>query len=122
VSPNATLEGLACCQLYVEVPVRLGNRSDIAERDPVLELEFGPCSLQCAGTLDSRTRHTVLEAVEVVLLGNPPNIAVDVSGLRVADADGANSLVILQRMIRDAGVNLQWRGLDTLRLSEGIAV
>lgn len=90
----------------------MADRTDIAEVDPVLELTFGPSSLACAGTLDISTSRHVLEAVEFVLGGKPHSIGIDVSGLHVADADGANALVVMQRMAREAGVELHWRGLD----------
>ncbi len=89
---------------------------------PVLELTFGPRSLECVGTLDTRTRRHVLEAVEIVLQDGPPSVDIDISGVRVADADGANTLVALQRMVKDAGASLHWRGLDAQLVSDGIAV
>lgn len=91
----------------------MADRTDIAEMDPVLELTLGPGSLACAGTLDALTRRHVLEAVKVVLVEEPPIVDIDVSALRVADSDGANALVAMQRMVRDAGVGLHWRGLES---------
>lgn len=93
----------------------MADPADIAEIDPVLELTFGPNSLTCAGTLDVSTRRHVLEAVEMVLDDVPSTLGIDVSALEVADADGAQTLVVMQRMVRDAGVRLRWRGLDEQR-------
>ncbi len=90
----------------------MADLTDIADIDPVLELTFGPFSLECAGTLNFSTRRHVLEAVEVILDGRPSSIGIDVSGLEVADTDGANALVVMQRMVREAGVSLRWQGLD----------
>ena len=94
----------------------MGDRRDIAEIDPVLELTFGPCTLECAGTLNSMTRRHVLEAVEVMLDGKPASVRIDVARLRVTDTDGANALLAAQRKIRGAGVRLRWQGLEDARL------
>jgi hypothetical protein len=91
----------------------MADRTDIAEIGPVLELTLGPGSLTCAGTLDALTRRHVLEAVEIVLFEEPPMVDIDVSGLRIGDNEGANALVVIQRMVRDAGVGLHWRGLES---------
>ena len=93
--------------------VFMADRTDIAEIGPVLELTLGPGSLTCAGTLDALTRRHVLEAVEVLLFDEPPMVDIDVSGLRIDDNEGANALVAIQRMVRDAGVGLHWRGLES---------
>lgn len=90
----------------------MANRTDIAEIDPVLELTFGSCFLECTGTLNFSTRRHMLEAVEVVLDGRPSCIDIDVSGLHVSDTDGANALAVMQRMVCQAGVSLRWQGLD----------
>lgn len=100
----------------------MGDRRDIAEINPELELTFGSHTLQCAGTLDGRTMRHVLEAMEFVLRGNPVTVDIDISGLHVADADGAITLVALQRMGNEAGIKLHWRGLDAQLVSDGIAV
>ena len=90
----------------------MADERDIAEMDPMLELTMSPSSLACTGILNVSTRRHVLEAVALVLDGKPESIGIDVSGLRVTDADGANALVVMQRMAREAGVELRWRGLD----------
>lgn len=92
--------------------VHMADQVDIAEIDPVLELTLGLRSLTCSGTLNFSTRRHVLEATGLVLEGKPSGIGIDVSGLQVTDADGANALVVMQKMVRDAGVSLHWRGLD----------
>jgi anti-anti-sigma regulatory factor len=90
----------------------MGDRRDIAEIDPVLELTLGPNSLVCTGCLNTLTRRHVLEALEVLLDSTPQNVDINVSGLHVADADGAHALVIMQNMVGDAGASLRWRGLN----------
>ena len=94
----------------------MADTSDIHEIDPVLELMLSPCSLECSGTLNVETRHHVLEAVEMVLDGKPLSLDIDVSRLLVADTDGANALVAVQRMVREAGVTLLWQGLDAEKM------
>ena len=96
------------------------TRTDTAEMVPDLELTFGPRTLQCVGKLDCRTKRHVLEAMELVLQGAPASVDLDVSGLFVADADGANTLVLLQSMVEAAGVDLHWRGLDAPHFSDGV--
>lgn len=90
----------------------MADRVDITEVDPVLELTLEPSSLECAGTLDFSTRRHVLEALEVLLERRPPEIGIDVSHLQIVDADGANALAVMQRMVSDAGARLRWQGLD----------
>ena len=90
----------------------MADERDIAEMDPVLELTMSAGTLACAGTLNVSTKRHVLEAVALVLDGKPESIGIDVSGLRVTDAEGMDTLVMMQRMAHEAGVELQWRGLD----------
>jgi len=89
---------------------------DIAAVDPALELTLGDDSLACRGTLSARTRHFVLDAAAVVLARRPVSLTVDISDLHVVDVEGANTFVHLQRLTRDAGVGLEWQGLDSDRL------
>lgn len=96
------------------------DRTDIAMVDPELELTFGPRTLHCSGTLSVRTRHHVLEAMDWMLRDTPQRVELDISGLHIADTDGANTLAVLQRMVNDAGAELRWRGLDTRRLSDRV--
>jgi hypothetical protein len=49
---------------------------------------------------------------QVVLDGQPQSTGIDVTGAHVADADGANSLAVMERMVCEAAVTLQWWGLD----------
>jgi anti-anti-sigma regulatory factor len=88
--------------------------ADIAAVAPVLELtlDYVPASLRCAGTLDVRTRRHVLEAIAELLAGKPSEVTIDVEDLHVTDTDGANAFAYMQRMVREAGVILQWNGLD----------
>jgi anti-anti-sigma regulatory factor len=88
---------------------------DIAAVAPTLELtlDYAEVSLRCAGTLDTRTRGHVVDAVDELLAGEPASIVIDVADLYVADIDGANTLATVQRMVRDAGIRLRWQGLDS---------
>ena len=89
---------------------------DIAAVDPALELTVGTDSLLCRGTLNTSTRSFVLEAAEMLLAHRPPVVTIDISELHVADVDGADTFVHLQRMTREVGVELRWQGLDSDRL------
>jgi|GEM_PF-6924400 len=100
----------------------MADRMDIAEIDPELELTIGPCTLECAGTLNARTRGYVLEALEVVLQSEPPSVDINISDLRVADADGATALIAVERIVREAGVKVHWRGLDAHDATDCMAV
>lgn len=83
---------------------------------PELELTFGylPLSLRCQGTLDARTRHHLVAAVDELLAkGSSRIVVIDISHLHVADVDGANGLSRVQRMVRDAGARLRWEGLES---------
>lgn len=97
-------------------------REDVEAVDPVLELtvDYVDRSLRCDGTLDARTRSHVIEAAEDLLARRPSRICIDISSLRITDAEGANALGHIQRMARDAGAVLDWRGLDADRL-QGLA-
>jgi ABC-type transporter Mla MlaB component len=90
--------------------------ADIAAVDPALELTLGQHSLVCRGTLDARTRPYVLDAAATLLARHPGFVNVDISELRVADVDGANTFAKLQRLARDAHAELRWRGLQSGRL------
>lgn len=94
----------------------MGNDPDVAEvaADLVLTLDpvARPASLHCAGTLDTRTRQYVLKAVRELLACSPASVRIDVSELRVADSTGANTLAHVQRMVRQHGATIHWRGLD----------
>lgn len=89
---------------------------DTAPAEPLLELTMLPGSLACAGVLSRRTRRHVLEAVQLILEGETSTLVVDVSELQIADVDGANALAHVQRMVREAGAALCWRGLDSSHL------
>lgn len=89
---------------------------DIAAVDPELELTIRPTSLRCSGTLSGRTRPYVLEAAATLLAARPPFLTVDMSTVYVADVDGANTFVRLQRMARAAGIDLRWVGMESDRL------
>lgn len=89
---------------------------DIAAVDPDLELTLRPTSLRCAGTLSGRTLPYLLEAAATLLEAQPPLLTVDMSRVYVADVDGANTFVRLQRMARGAGVELRWVGLEPDRV------
>lgn len=93
----------------------MAHETDIAAVAPTLELtlDYELTSLRCAGTLDTRTRHHVIDAVDELIAGEPGGIVIDVAGLYVADVDGANTLAEVQRMVRDAGCRLRWQGLDS---------
>lgn len=95
----------------------MADRTDIAAMDPVLELNLRPGSMECRGTLNARTRRPFLEGVQVVLIGKPAVVWVDISCLIVGDADGVNALRLVQSMVREAGATLSWRGLDAGRLA-----
>lgn len=92
--------------------VLMADACDIAAVEPVLELTIGRTSLECSGTLSTRTRRHVLEAAETLLAGSLA-VTVDVSDLYVADVDGANTFARLQRMAREAGAELHWVGLES---------
>lgn len=102
----------------------MAYQPDIAAVAPSLELTLsyrpGQSMLRCVGTLDTRTRRHVLEAAEELLATAPSSVTVDVEDLHVDDVDGANALTQVQRMMREAGVRLQWRGLDAEHL-RGVA-
>lgn len=99
---------------------------DIAAIAPTLELTLNysprPTSLRCVGTLDARTQRHMLQAVDELLAVGPSHVTVDVRDLRVADSDGANALTLVQRMVRDAGAILRWRGIDADHLRGLLAV
>jgi anti-anti-sigma regulatory factor len=90
--------------------------ADIAAVDPALELTLGQHSLVCRGTLDARTRRYVLDAASTLLARHPGFVTVDISELRVADVEGANTFATLKRLAREAGAELRWRGLQSERL------
>lgn len=84
--------------------------------DPVLEIwvddAVRPTTLRCAGRLGAGTRHAVLDAVAELLATGPRRLVVDVSDLEVADSEGAGTLVQVQRMVREAGAAMAWRGVS----------
>lgn len=88
---------------------------DVDAMAPTLQLalNYPKRELRCIGTLDSRTRRHVVEAVGELLVDVPPSITIDVARLTVADVDGANTFAHVQRMVREAGVRLRWEGLDS---------
>jgi ABC-type transporter Mla MlaB component len=90
--------------------------ADEAGAEPLLELIVGSGSLSCAGVLNRRNRHRVLDAVSLLLHDATPQVVVDISQLRIEDVDGANALAHVQRAARVAGATLSWRGLDSNRL------
>ncbi len=97
-------------------------RTDIEVMDPVLELTIRPRSLTCTGTLNRLTCRHVLEAVDTILLGKPPRVSIDVSGVRITDVDGGNALVAVEEMVQQAGARLQWIGTTDDGRSDGLAV
>lgn len=87
-------------------------QTDIAAMEPALVLTVGPgASLQCAGTLDERTCHHLVEVVRHVLGSAPGAVTIDVERLQLADADAADALTQVQRMVKDAGATLHWHGI-----------
>lgn len=82
-----------------------------------LDLPVSPTSLQCVGTLDSRTRHHLMAVVEWMLRPAPASVTINVEKLRLADAAAADALTEVQRMVREAGTVLRWHGVraDHLR-------
>jgi ABC-type transporter Mla MlaB component len=96
------------------------NDEDIAAVDPALVLSVDSSTvLRCAGTLDSRTRPCLVDAVTNMLRDEPSTIAVDIEKLRLADSAAANALTQVQRIAKDAGAAVHWRGLraDHLRMA-----
>lgn len=96
------------------------HRRDVDAMTPALELtiDYVVPSLQCAGTLDSRTGRHVIEAVEELLAAERPSrMTIDISELRVDDVNGANVLLRVQRTVEGAGVALRWQGLGSDHLS-----
>jgi anti-anti-sigma regulatory factor len=91
--------------------VLVGDARDIDLVDPILELTLGPTSLRCAGTLDARTRHHVVEAAELLLRRQPQAVTVDVADLTVLDDGGAETFARLEALALDAGVELHLVGL-----------
>lgn len=88
---------------------------DVDAMSPTMQLtlNYSKRELRCTGVLDSTTRRHVVEAADELLMGMPLSITIDVTHLTVTEADGANVLAHVQKMARDAGVRLRWRGLDS---------
>lgn len=99
------------------------NVASIERMDPVLELWIddrgtdGPVALRCAGTLDDRTRPSLLSALDDVLDSGVQQVIIDVTGLEVCDVSGANTLGVIQRSVFNAGRALAWEGLDIRHLT-----
>lgn len=93
----------------------MAYQPDITAVAPALELtlQYIPASLRCTGTLDTRTRCHFVEAVEELLASAPSSVTIHIGELHVGDVDGANTLAHAQRLAREAGIRLRWRGLDS---------
>lgn len=96
----------------------MADEPDVSGSEPAagLTVDCDRGVLRCAGTLDSRTRRQVVDALDELLATRPAFIVVDVGELHVADVDGANTLAAVQRSAREAGVRLRWQGLDSGQL------
>ncbi|MHB1555760.1 MAG: STAS domain-containing protein [Acidimicrobiales bacterium] len=91
---------------------------DIAAVDPVLVLTVDPATtLRCVGTLDTHDQQNLVAVVDEMLRARPGNITVDIEQLQLADAEAANTLAQVQRMVKDSGAALHWHGVraDHLR-------
>jgi anti-anti-sigma regulatory factor len=88
-------------------------RSDVDEMEPALQLWIdrgaSAASVRCAGTLDAKTGHHVLDAVVEVLDRGTSRVTLDATDLRVADLEGAHTLTRAQRTVREGGALLVWR-------------
>jgi anti-anti-sigma regulatory factor len=104
------------------VAVQVGaDAGDVDAMAPalVLTLDFSvsATSLRCVGTLEGRTRHHMVAAVEQMLRPRPHGVSIDIGELDLADDDAAGALIEVQRMVGDAGAVLRWHGIraDHLR-------
>jgi anti-anti-sigma regulatory factor len=91
---------------------------DIAAMNPVLVLTVDPATtLRCVGTLDTHDRQHLVGVVDEMLRARPGIITVDIEHLELADADAANTLTQIQRMVKGSGAALHWHGVraDHLR-------
>lgn len=88
------------------------HQADIDAMAPALKLtiDYVSSSVRCAGTVDVRTGRHVVEAVEELLTQVPPSVTIDIRELHVADRAGADALLRVQRIVRDAGRRLRWHG------------
>lgn len=89
---------------------------DIEAVDPTMNLTLQASSLVCNGALNARTRPYLLEAAQVLFADHPTRVTIDISEVDIEDVDGANTFAHLQRMARQAGTTLHWKGLDSDRL------
>jgi anti-anti-sigma regulatory factor len=110
------LRGACLSELRLRRAVVVADACGITAIDPALELTLVPTSLRCTGMLSTRIRGHVMEVAEMLLERRPPTVTIDVSGVYVADVDGADAFARLQKTARETGVELRWVGLESDRL------
>jgi len=84
--------------------------------DPRLEIWIdysrSPVAVRLAGVLDRTTRAAFLSLIDELILEGVQTFVMNTGAVEVADALGAEALVLCQRRAREAGRTLMWDGID----------
>jgi hypothetical protein len=132
-SPSDSLCDLRNCRAVPDLP----RRADFEEwddlmrfvsdddMDPRLEIWIdcsrSPVAVQLAGVLDRTTRAAFLSLMDELILEGVQNFVMNTGAAEVADASGAEALVLCQRRAREAGRTLMWGGIDFSPPSSGLS-
>ena len=132
-SPSDSLCDLRNCRAVPDLP----RRADFEEwddlmrfvsdddMDPRLEIWIdcsrSPVAVQLAGVLDRTTRAAFLSLMDELILEAVQTFVMNTGAAEVADASGAEALVLCQRRAREAGRTLMWGGIDFSPPSSGLS-